>query len=190
MESRTQFGSALLSAHAEDFDGAPAAAGRLAAELIDAMTEWLDAIEVPPTEEGTDWGAWIILTAGTGPVGAPSDALRELLMALDENAEPEQELGRYLGQIWPLGEDRALAESAGVRIMTMAGAKGLTVRATIVAALEDEIIPRQEPPLVKSVGSCTSPSRARVSTSSAHGHADARGLQPALEGEQPLLAER
>jgi superfamily I DNA/RNA helicase len=80
-------------------------------------------------------------------VAAPSDALNELLVALDENAEPEQGLGRYLGQIWPLGQDRALAESAGVRIMTMAGAKGLTVRATIVAALEDEIIPRQEPPL-------------------------------------------
>lgn len=78
---------------------------------------------------------------------APSDELNELLLALDENAEPEQGLGRYLGQIWTLGEDRALAESNGVHIMTMAGAKGLTVRATIIAALEDEIIPRQEPPL-------------------------------------------
>ena len=50
-------------------------------------------------------------------------------------------------RIWPLGEDRALAESEAVRIMTMGGAKGLTVSAAIVAALEDEIIPRQEPPL-------------------------------------------
>jgi DNA helicase-2/ATP-dependent DNA helicase PcrA len=147
LDERTQFGEALLAARADDFDGAPAAAGRLAAELIDAMTEWLDSKEVPPAEDGMDWGAWIILNAGTGPVPAPSDQLSDLLAALDENAEPEQGLGRYLGQIWPLGKDRALAESPGVRIMTMSGAKGLTVRAAIVAALEDEVIPRQEPPL-------------------------------------------
>ncbi len=111
------------------------------------MNEWLDRIDVPAAEDQIDWGEWIVLTSGNDPVPAPSDDLRELLIALDENAEPEQGLGRFLGQIWPLGEDRALAESAGVRIMTMAGAKGLTVGATIVAALEDEIIPRQEPPL-------------------------------------------
>jgi ATP-dependent DNA helicase UvrD/PcrA len=146
-ESRTQFGAALLDARAEDFAGAPAGAGRLARHVIDSLSEWLDGIDVPATEDQNDWGEWIALTAGYGPVPAPSDELRELLIALDENAEPEQGLGRYLGQIWPLGRDRALAESPGVRIMTMAGAKGLTVQATIVAALEDEIIPRQEPPL-------------------------------------------
>jgi ATP-dependent DNA helicase UvrD/PcrA len=144
---RTQFGAALLAAQAEDFDGAPGAAARLANELIEATSEWLDPIEVPAADEDKDWGAWIIATAGTGPVPAPSEDLAELLVALDENAEAEQELARYLGQIWPLGQDRALAESAGVRIMTMGGAKGLTVRATVIAALEDQIIPRQEPPL-------------------------------------------
>ena len=42
----------------------------------------------------------------------------------------------------PLGKDRAYAESQGVRIMTMNSAKGLTVRATIIVAVEDGIVPR------------------------------------------------
>lgn len=145
--NRAQFGAALLAAHADAFDGAPAAASRLAAEVIATMTGWLDRINVPTAEDSFDWGEWIVLTAGDDSVPAASDDLRELLLALDENAESGQELGRFLGQVWPLGEDRALAESAGVRIMTMGGAKGLTVRATVLAALEDEIIPRVEPPL-------------------------------------------
>src|SRR3954469_658048 len=83
-----------------------------------------------------------------GPVvPEPTEELQELLLALDETAEPKQDLGRYLGQVAPLGKDRALAQSDNVRIMAMGGAKGLTVQAAIVAALEDEIIPRQEPPL-------------------------------------------
>src|SRR5205807_5867413 len=54
------------------------------------------------------------------------------------------ELALYLSQIAPLGKDRAQAESKGVRIMTMRGAKGLTVQATIVMALEDGIVPRPD----------------------------------------------
>jgi superfamily I DNA/RNA helicase len=146
-EQRGQFGTAFLEAHAEGFDGAPAAAARLARELVEAMNEWLDAIDVPAGEDAGPWGEWIVRTAGDRPVPAPSDGLSDLLIALDENAEPDQSLDRFLGQIWPLGRDRALAESPGVRIMSMGGAKGLTVTAAIVAALEDEIIPRQEPPL-------------------------------------------
>jgi superfamily I DNA/RNA helicase len=147
LRARTQFGAALLARHEAGFDDAPSASARLASGLIDEVTQWLDETEVPGADDGVDWGEWIVVAAGAGPVPNPSDDLRELLLALDESAEPGQELGRFLGQIWPLGEDRALAESAGVRILTMAGAKGLTVRAAIVAALEDQIIPRQEPPL-------------------------------------------
>jgi DNA helicase-2/ATP-dependent DNA helicase PcrA len=144
---RIQFGTALLHARVDEFEGAPASSAGLACDLVDSMISWLDETAVPELEEGSAWGAWIVRTAGDAVVPAPSEALEELLLALDETAEPEQGLGRYLGQIWPLGQDRALAESESVRVMTMGGAKGLTVRATIVAALEDEIIPRQEPPL-------------------------------------------
>lgn len=143
-EARSQFGAALLAARVDEFPDAPRAAANRARDLIDSLTEWLDSVEV---DEGVEWGAWIVESAGGEIIDEPTDQLRDLLLALDENAEANQGLGRYLGQIWPLGEDQALAESTAVRVMTMAGAKGLTVQAAIVAALEDQIIPRAEPPL-------------------------------------------
>ncbi len=150
---RIQFGTALFTARDGGFDGAPAASARKATAVIDTMVGWLDGIEVPEIAEDNEWGHWIIETAGGDIVPDPTDALTELVLALDEQtepaqvAEPAQGLGRFLGQIWPLGKDRALAESESVRIMTMGGAKGLTVRAAIVTALEDQIIPRPEPAL-------------------------------------------
>jgi superfamily I DNA/RNA helicase len=91
----------------------------------------------------------MINNAGDGIVPAPSNELAKLLTDLDALIERDQELGRYLGQVAPLGKDLAQAESDGVRIMTMMGAKGLTVRATIIAALEEGIIPRPDTDLAE-----------------------------------------
>ena len=79
----------------------------------------------------------------------PSVPCIELLRALDDLVEAGQGLGRFLSQITPLGKDRAIAESPGVRIMTMIGSKGLTVRATIIAGLEDGIVPRPDADLAE-----------------------------------------
>jgi DNA helicase-2/ATP-dependent DNA helicase PcrA len=86
----------------------------------------------------------MIQSAGDAVVPLPSDSCRELLFALDDIVDPGQDLGRFLSQITPLGKVRAIAESSGVRIMTMIGSKGLTVRATIVAGLDDGIVPRPD----------------------------------------------
>lgn len=142
-QEHCQFGEALLDAYRQGFPAAPAAPARRALELINSVLGWLDA-HAPPEQPDGGWGRWIIETAGDSVVPPPSEELRELLLALDELAEPEQGLRRYLGQIAPLGRDRALAQSQGVRIMTMTGAKGLTVRATIVAALEEGLVPRPD----------------------------------------------
>jgi len=83
----------------------------------------------------------MVATAGDDVVPAPNAACAELLHALDELIEEDQGFGRYLSQITPLGKDRALAESHGVRIMTMLGSKGLTVRSTIIAGVDDSIVP-------------------------------------------------
>ena len=140
-EESAQFGRALLAERVAEFPRGPAVSARRAEPVIDQVIEWLDA-NPPPEEDDIDWGRWMIERAGSGPVPALSDDLRELLLALDELVEADQPLERYLGQIRPLGRDRDANESAGVRIMSMASAKGLTVRATIVAALEEGVIPR------------------------------------------------
>lgn len=141
---RIQFGRALLNAYDDTFPDGPAGSSSRARVLIESVLRWLDAHGLPDETPGAGWGDWIIATAGDEVLPAPSENLATLLRALDELAETDQELGRYLGQIGPLGRDRALAESPGVRIMTMGGAKGLTVQATIIAGLEDGIIPRPD----------------------------------------------
>jgi len=141
---RIQFGRALLDACAEAFPGGPARSSGRARGLIESVLRWLDAHEVPNATPEEGWGDWIIATAGDDILPAPTEGLAILLRALDELAETELELGRYLGQINPLGRDWALAESTGVRIMTMGGAKGLTVQATIIVATEEGIIPRPD----------------------------------------------
>lgn len=141
---RGRFGQELLNAHQEGFPGGPAASVRRARGLIDDILPWLDAHPAPDGEPDGGWAQWILEVADGDVVPPPSAELRELLLLLQDVVEPDQELGRYVGQIGPLGRDRAAAQSGGVRVMTMSSAKGLTVRAVIIAAVEDGIIPRPD----------------------------------------------
>jgi superfamily I DNA/RNA helicase len=139
-----QFGEELLSAYAQNFPDAPTRASQKARKFVEAVLSWLEAHPLPAEETQTRHGEWIASIVGDALVPAPTNELRDLILALDQIIEPETTLQRFLGQIGPLGRDRAFAQSQGIRIMTMASAKGLTVRATIVAALEDGIIPRPD----------------------------------------------
>jgi len=142
-QRRCSFGQALLDLYGNGFPEGPSASSQRARDLVTSALAWLDAHPVPETAEG-GWGRWIIETSGGGLAPPPSDPLRELLLALDGLVEPDQGLGRFIGQIGPLGKDLTLALSEGVRIMRLGGAKGLTVKATIIVGLEDGLIPRPD----------------------------------------------
>lgn len=142
-QANAQFAPALLAAHAGHYPGAPTASAKRVAALVRSVLGWIEATELPAGND-VPWGEWINATAGNGPVPAPTSSLRELLLALDGLAETHEGFGRYLGQIAPLGKDLQANTTAGVRIMTMASAKGLTAEATIVAALEEGLIPRSD----------------------------------------------
>jgi superfamily I DNA/RNA helicase len=73
----------------------------------------------------------------------PDDDLFDLMKGVENLIGEETSLGRFLGQLTPLGHDIANARADGVRIMSLASSKGLTVRATIIAGCEEGIIPRQ-----------------------------------------------
>jgi DNA helicase II / ATP-dependent DNA helicase PcrA len=148
LDSRCTFGAALLASFSGGFPGAPNGSASRASRLIEAVLKWIDS--QPPAEKADDgWGHWILDAAGDDVMPRPSEGMQELLVALDELTEPDAGLGRFLGQITPLGKDRERNESRGVRVMTMASAKGLTVRATIIAALEEGIIPRPDADLAE-----------------------------------------
>lgn len=141
------FSAALMQLRAAGFPDLPAPSATKAETVIADVTGWLEEIEVPDETPEDGWGQWIIEASGDAVVPVPSDELIELLGDLDELIETAEPLGRYLGQITPLGKDLAASKSEGVRIMSMASSKGLTVRATIVAAVENDIIPRPEAPM-------------------------------------------
>ncbi len=141
--ARNTFGEALFVAYGDDFPEAPRSAGRVRT-LMNSVAAWLVAHPVPAEMPEGGWGHWIVRTAGGEVVPAPTAACIELLHALDDPDEEGQGFSRFLSQITPLGKDRAIAESRGVRIMTMIGSKGLTMRATIIAGVEDGIVPRPD----------------------------------------------
>jgi hypothetical protein len=117
-------------------------AAKCVCTLMQAVTAWLAAHQVPQETPEDGLRHWIVTTAGRDLVPVPSAPCIELLCALDDLVERCQSLGRFLSQIAPLGKDRGIAESPGVRIMTMIGSKGLRACATILAGLEGRIVRR------------------------------------------------
>jgi len=136
------FGNALLELSESDFPNAPVSSASRARDLIRGVRSWAESQHVPEDRPDKGWGAWATEIADASSHLEPTNDLRVLLVEIDEITPEEDSLERYLGQIQPLGKDLSLARSGGVRIMTMGGSKGLTVRATIVAGVEDGIIPR------------------------------------------------
>jgi DNA helicase-2/ATP-dependent DNA helicase PcrA len=134
------FGSALLGSAAEQFPDAPRSAARAEPVIRDTIA-WLDAHPIPGALPEQGWAAWIAATFVEGAIIAISPEFRDLLGEVDKKIEKTDDLGRYLGQIWPLAKDDAMAKSQGVRIMTMASSKGLTVVAAILCGLETGLVP-------------------------------------------------
>jgi DNA helicase II / ATP-dependent DNA helicase PcrA len=139
---RIQFGDALFNSFEANFPGAPRSAARVTA-LMRSVSEWIASTQLAAETPEEGWGHWMVAAAAGGIIPVPSPEFATLLEALDSLVEGA-DFGRYLSQIAPLAKDRALAESQGVRIMTMGGAKGLTVRATIVVGVEEGVVPRPD----------------------------------------------
>jgi DNA helicase-2/ATP-dependent DNA helicase PcrA len=136
-----RFGNAIHDAYRSNFiDIAPSTAHR-ARNLMQSVLAWLDSHPIPG-EHNREWGQWIINIAGDETVPSPTEDFKDLLLELDQFTESEVSFDRYLGQVEPLCKDIASAHREGVRIMTMGGAKGLSVRATIIGAVEEGIVPR------------------------------------------------
>jgi DNA helicase-2/ATP-dependent DNA helicase PcrA len=112
-----------------------------------ASTLWRETFEILNQimdEEVGTWGRWIIEKIDNGQLPECSQEFRELLLAIDDEAEDEEwDLGRFLSQIQPKGKDLFQSKSNGVRFMTMTGSKGLTARATIVVGVDNDLIPHR-----------------------------------------------
>lgn len=136
------FARELLDAYEEGFPDAPASATKVKTEVAEILS-WIEKTELPDEPPPGGWGSWITDIAGIEKaIRPPSPEFLSFLCRLDAVTDPAQSLGRYLGQIEPLGKDLAQSEADGVRVMKMSASKGLTVRATIIAGVEDGLVPR------------------------------------------------
>ena len=116
---------------------------RRQAEIASTLwRETFESLNQIVDEEVSTWGRWIIGKIDDRQLPECSQKFRELLLAIDAEAEDEEwDLGRFLSQIQPKGKDLFQSKSNGVRFMTMTGSKGLTAIATIVVGVDNDLIP-------------------------------------------------
>ncbi len=144
-EDGTSFTDAMRTLYAEGFPALPAPSRRAASELIDNVQEWLGRTPLPEETPEDGWGNWLIATTGTsGGFFSITEEFKEILRNLDthfseKNVEPS-DLGRFLGQLEPVGEDLQKSRSEGVRLMSMVSSKGLTAEACVIVGVDDDIV--------------------------------------------------
>jgi DNA helicase-2/ATP-dependent DNA helicase PcrA len=132
------FGATLLRLYRQGFAGCGPAAARRARQTVADVHAVLDALDVsqPPADD-RGWSGWVV-----DLIGEPVDHEVAELLDLVAGAIPaDSGLAGLLAQLEPVGKDLAAATSGGVRMMTMAQSKGLTVNTAITLGVEDGIIP-------------------------------------------------
>jgi len=137
---RIQFGDALIR-EAENAFSRLTTGRNLISNKVNSVLHLIDDLEVP--EQGP-WGSWIIERIEEGKLPSVDNDLIEIFKKIDNWKEDisELSLGQYINQIEPLVKDIMNSKQEGfLRIMTLSRSKGLTVRAVIIAGVEDGIIP-------------------------------------------------
>ncbi|MCY3634992.1 MAG: ATP-dependent helicase [bacterium] len=141
MSVPTTFAAQLLSEYADEFPDLPPASRNRVLSAIRPVLELIGTVDISGADLGeSGWGTWLAERAVD--FGGCEDRFHDLLVDLDEEVDRSEGLGRFLGQIQPVGKDLRNGRAAqAVRLMTMASSKGLTVRAAIVVGVEQGIIP-------------------------------------------------
>lgn len=147
-KTRSSFGWTLLDECSKGFPNGPTSSRHMAPVINDVLA-WLDAHPLPAEAPEDGWGSWVMKLTGGPVVPSFSAELASILVELDGLVEAPSDFGRYLSQVQPLGSDLAASREDGVRFMSMASSKGLTVQATIVIAAEEGVIPRPEADLAE-----------------------------------------
>lgn len=140
-EPGEQFGAALLRLAADQFPGAPAGKSQAIA-AIEKVLSVVGSLDLGVTLDGRGWGGWIVDNALAPDLTDEAERLLEMVGAA---LPAEDGLAGFMSQLEPMGKDLAASESDGVRLMTMAQSKGLTVNTAIVMGVEDGLIPMPPP---------------------------------------------
>lgn len=142
-EEQNTFAESLQKLHENGFEDLPkvTSAAKKTGAMMDSVIAWLEEIELPDETPDDGWASWMKELPEAPNEIEPNKEFFDLVEEVGDAFEGG-ELDRFLGQLGPVGKDLANAKADGVRIMTLASSKGLTVRATIIAGCEEDIIPR------------------------------------------------
>jgi len=143
VERGTVFADAMISAAESGFEKLSRPVRERAVRLYGDTLATLARLTIPEATGETKWGKWLLENGIAAGLPQPTEALKAMLIKIDETyPDGADGLGRYLAQIQPLSQDLARAQSDSVRFMTMVSSKGLTVRATFVVGVDNDLVPR------------------------------------------------
>lgn len=143
-DNNTTFAAQLLREHQIGYPDLSTRHRGQVRQVVESVLPLLDEVEADFADLGDGgWGQW--MADRTDVLGLADQSFLDLLVELDEHIDRAEGLGRFIGQIQPVGRDlRSGRPARAVRLMTMAASKGLTVRAAIVVGVEEGIIPRPD----------------------------------------------
>lgn len=143
LENSTTFGEVFSELAVSEFPDAPQGTAKRAANLWDSLQQTLAQFDDPVLGEESGWGAWIIHHVPDPLLESCSEEMIALLTNVDTATQQDiaEDLGQYLSSLQPIAKDLARAKDHSVRLMSMTSSKGLTVQATIVAGVEEGIVP-------------------------------------------------
>lgn len=141
VRSNTTFGQTLASEAEILFSNCPAASRKKALAFWQEINGSLGSVQLQ-NEAPENWGIWIESEIRNGRLPVCTPEFLDLLINIgNDNDDEYLELDRFLSQIEPKGRDLHQSKSDGVRFMSMMGSKGLTVKATIVIGVDNDIVP-------------------------------------------------
>lgn len=142
--NQRRFAAQLLAEHEGNYPELSNAQRQRVGDVVRPALALVNEVDIANADLGdAGWGAWLAERAGN--FGGCEDRFAQLLREIDAVVDRSEGLGRFLGQVQPVGNDLRSGRSAGaVRLMTMAASKGLTVRAAIVVGVEEGVVPLAE----------------------------------------------
>jgi DNA helicase-2/ATP-dependent DNA helicase PcrA len=147
-----KWGDALLRLLPQGFPGMRRDAAASTSHIIQVVQARL--AELPgelerwrADNEGASWSDWLELEASGAPwldelgYGPLSALALQLLELVRNDADPAPDFSSSVGLLERTGETLALEEPGGVRLMTLAKSKGLTVDTSMLLGLESGMMP-------------------------------------------------
>jgi len=140
-QKRKKFGEALVNEAESNFPSTKNINKKTMKEVRSVLSI-ISGIKLP-NPRSIQYGKWIKEQIESGILPRPADGFLELLDKIDLEKESDSlEFAQYINQIEPIAKDITNAKISGhLRVMTLTRSKGLTVRATIIAGVEDMVIP-------------------------------------------------